>query len=575
MEISIRKLLSNALSTNNVSIAADNITLAENYSDSHATTLTLNATSVITLTGSFNRAGTIVANAGTTLTGAGGLACGVACTVSIGADSTTYTGVVNTPSFTKQGSGTLTLSGSNTIGATTVVSGGIKVGHGSGLGAGAVSVQPGAFVDLNGNTVSNSFELAGIGPGGANALQNTNTGTAAFVNGGAITLKQVNDNDASVKIGHNGDIFISGSITDASGNVAAGRLVKGGAGTLFLEAANSYTGGTEIYNGAIRAYNLGALGSNGNIEFTGGTLGIHVNNFALDAARMNNQNNVNIEVGPDANSQGVNFALSGASSFGGTISLASGSTMALQPSGSIQYAGNISGAGAVAITGSNATDRFVFGGNATHTGGTSVTNAILQIGDGTGNTFRDYSGALSLAANSTLELNPGTSGTITTNITSAGTIKNISSQDVTFSNISSHSGPTSVASNGSITFNVASGTLALTGNITGDGRIVKTGSGQLNLEGTNTFTGGLRIADGNVQLGSSPLPTTGTTLQLGGSAVLKVSSATPDYSGIMTFDSTSSYLRISVPAGALIRWQALLLRKRVEFYPKEEMENLS
>ena len=46
-----------------------------------------------------------------------------------------------------------------------------------------------------------------------------------------------------------------------------------------------------------------------------------------------NQNNVNIEVGPDANSQGVTFALSGASSFGGTISLASGSTMALQPSG--------------------------------------------------------------------------------------------------------------------------------------------------------------------------------------------------------------------------------------------------
>ena len=91
--------------------------------------------------------------------------------VSIGADSTTYTGVVNTPSFTKQGSGTLTLSGSNTIGATTVVSGGIKVGHGSGLGAGAVSVQPGAFVDLNGNTVSNSFELAGIGPGGANAFR--------------------------------------------------------------------------------------------------------------------------------------------------------------------------------------------------------------------------------------------------------------------------------------------------------------------------------------------------------------------------------------------------------------------
>ena len=118
---------------------------------------------------------------GTTLTGAGGLACGVACTVSIGADSTTYTGVINTPSFTKQGSGTLTLSGSNTIGATTVVSGGIKVGHGSALGAGAVSVQDGAFVDLNGQIVSNSFDVQG-GVSGGGALKNT-SGTLARING--------------------------------------------------------------------------------------------------------------------------------------------------------------------------------------------------------------------------------------------------------------------------------------------------------------------------------------------------------------------------------------------------------
>ena len=385
--------LNASLNGNNVGITADNITLAESYSDSYATTLTLNATSVITLTGSFNRsAGTIVANAGTTLTGAGGLACGAACTVSIGADSTTYTGVINTPSFTKQGSGTLTLSGSNTIGATTVVSGGIKVGHGSALGAGAVSVQGGAFVDLNGNTVSNSFELQGIGPGGGGALRNTNTGTGSFINAGTITLKQIelrNGTDSTVEIGGAGDIFLGAPIANASGT-SAGKLKKSGTGTIFLEAGNSHTGGTEISEGALRAYHSGAMGTTGDILFSGGTLSIHVNNFALDAARINNQNNVNIEVGPDANSQGVNFALSGSSSFGGTISIASGSTMALQPSSSMQYAGNISGAGALAITGSNATDRFAFGGNATHTGGTSVTNAVLQVGDGTGNTFNDH-----------------------------------------------------------------------------------------------------------------------------------------------------------------------------------------
>ncbi len=141
------------------------------------TTLTLNATSVITLTGSFNRAnGTIVANAGTTLTGAGGLRCGAACTVSIGADSTTYTGVVNTPSFTKQGSGTLTLSGSNTIGATTVVSGGIKVGHEVDLEQVLSPFNPMELCRFEWEIVSNSFER---GKGRAwwrlKALQNTNT----------------------------------------------------------------------------------------------------------------------------------------------------------------------------------------------------------------------------------------------------------------------------------------------------------------------------------------------------------------------------------------------------------------
>ena len=71
--------------------------------------------------------------------------------------------------------------------------------------------------------------------------------------------------------------------------------------------------------------------SSGVVHF-GLDVGDGVNNFALDAARINNQNNVNIEVGPDANSQGINFALSGSSSFGGNIQIASGSLWHFQPS---------------------------------------------------------------------------------------------------------------------------------------------------------------------------------------------------------------------------------------------------
>ncbi len=44
--------------------------------------------------------------------------------------------------------------------------------------------------------------------------------------GVAITLKQVNDNDASVKIGHNGDIFISAPITECKWQCRQQSLLK-------------------------------------------------------------------------------------------------------------------------------------------------------------------------------------------------------------------------------------------------------------------------------------------------------------------------------------------------------------
>ena len=159
---------------------------------------------------------------------------------------------------------------------------------------------------MNGNIVSNSFELQGIGPGGGGALRNTNTGTLLLYQCGnynSETEKLRNGTDSTVEIGGAGDIFLGASIANASGT-SAGKLKKSGTGTIFLEAGNSHTGGTEISEGALRAYHSGAMGTTGDILFSGGTLGIHVNNFALDAARINNQNNVNIEVGPDANSQG-------------------------------------------------------------------------------------------------------------------------------------------------------------------------------------------------------------------------------------------------------------------------------
>ena len=477
------------------------------------------------------------------------------------------------------------------MGETTVLNGGIKISNGGALGAGAVSVHDGAFVDLNGQIVSNSFDVQG-GVSGGGALKNT-SGTLARItaeNNGTVAIRGAG-NDTRAKIGGSGDLSIEVPITNATGVTTAKLLKGGGTGKLYLKAANTYNGGTQIYSGTVVADHSAALGSTGNIEFTGGTLGITANTQALGSDRIGSGStaSINLDVG-----DGVNYGLSGisysggssssliktgagnlafigttafangvdvqagdvaigdnstATTFSGNLQIASGSNVNFLPTSSMTYTGAIAGSGSINIQGTGS-QRLIFNGNtASYSGTTNVNSAVFQVGDGTAGSFQDHAGTVNIDANSALELNPGTSGTITTLINSEGAIRNIAAQDITFSNISAHTGPTSVASNGSITFNVASGTLALSGNITGDGQIVKTGSGQLNLEGNNTFTGGLRIADGNVQLGSSPLPTTGTTLQLGGSAVLKVSSATPDYSGIMTFDSNSSYLRISVPAG--------------------------
>ena len=60
-----------------------------------------------------------------------------------------------------------------------------------------------------------------------------------------------------------------------------------------------------------------------------------------------------------------------------------------------------------------------------YSGTTNVTSAVFQVGDGTGNTFNDHAGTVNIDANSALELNPGTSGTITTLINSEGSIRNI------------------------------------------------------------------------------------------------------------------------------------------------------
>ena len=79
-------------------------------------------------------------------------------------DSSVAGDVGGTGALTKDGAGTLTLSGNNSYGGTTTVAAGtLKLGHVNALGgtAGGTTIQSGATLDLNGAYAGRQFQRAG------------------------------------------------------------------------------------------------------------------------------------------------------------------------------------------------------------------------------------------------------------------------------------------------------------------------------------------------------------------------------------------------------------------------------
>ena len=118
--------------------------------------------------------------------------------------------------LTKQGNGTLTLSGNNSYGGDTTVTGGlINFSIGENLGTGNITLDHGGLQWATGNTLDISSRLNPFGPGGA----------TFDTNGNGVTFS-----------------------TGLSGN---GGLTKLGAGTLTLDKINTYSGGTTVNTGTL------------------------------------------------------------------------------------------------------------------------------------------------------------------------------------------------------------------------------------------------------------------------------------------------------------------------------------
>lgn len=170
----------------------------------------------------------------------------------------TAIGTSSNINFTKTGTGSLTLSGTNTfIGTTTVSNGTLSLASNTALGAVAntTTVSSGAAININGAAVANAITLGGTGMSSTGAL--TGTGTASL--SGNVT------STSNFSVGGTGTFTLSGIVS--GGN----RLEKVGSGTLVLSGANTYSNGTKITSGTLALGAAGVLANGGNVDMAGGT----------------------------------------------------------------------------------------------------------------------------------------------------------------------------------------------------------------------------------------------------------------------------------------------------------------
>ena len=172
----------------------------------------------------------------------------VALSVGNNNQNTTYSGVLGgSGSLVKIGSGTLTLSASNTYsGGTWLAGGALKTGNSAALGGGGLTIT-GGTLDLGGLTALGMASLAGSG----GVISDSSTGACTLI----------------IKPPSGCTTSFSGVITNGNGVVSlllpAGTLYSGAAaGGLVLSGSNSYTGGTTIDDGTLYVTNGVALPNN-------------------------------------------------------------------------------------------------------------------------------------------------------------------------------------------------------------------------------------------------------------------------------------------------------------------------
>jgi len=390
-------------------------------------------------------ANAIALNNGGTLIGTGASATSSGVTT-VGATASSVsigTGSSTSDAFTLGTSGTPLVGGATTTTINVVGSGTLYLNLGSTY-AGIWNIGNGATVNFG--TGGNAF---GTAPGSTVANYITLNGGTMFDNVNTFTFGSTR----GIELGNAGgtiDVKSANSMTYA-GTIAdvptqSGALTFGGPGTLILQGANTYSGGTAINGGTLSISadnNLGATGTA--LSMNGGTLNPTVS-FS---------SNRNITLG----------------SSGGTFNMGSGATLT--------ESGLIGGTGG--LTMSTGTGTLLLSGANTYLGTTTISSGVLQLG----NASAVQNSTVSVGATNGLTFGTGLSPFTLGGLSGAS---NFALSDTGSSAVTINVGNNSANS-------------TYSGVMSGAGGLSKIGTGTLTLSSANTYAGATSISAGTVQLG--------------------------------------------------------------------------
>lgn len=341
----------------------------------------------------------------------------------------------------------------------------------NGAGEGAIlnkALSSPASITLDGNKTvggltlnsANGYTIA-AGSGGTLSLNSGVSQASIIVTSGSHTIS------APVALASNTVASTdSGTGLTVSGQISGtGSLTKSGTGSLDLDSANTYSGGTTITGGSV-GFVTGGLGSGA----------ISVNNASLTYKGVNTD---------DLSSQGLSIGAGGAA-----INIGSNN---------VTYSTAVTGTGAFAKSG---TGTLTMQGNNTFTGSTTINGGGLVLGGSSastgGTTLNGADTFIELAGDSSLGAVPGVAATNLTLNPGAGNTSSVK-----------FNGATTLAANRNISLSSGTGILntngnavTISGSLGGSGNLVKNGSGVLTLGSTATASGSTTINAGGITVGN-------------------------------------------------------------------------